>query len=100
MGFIIMVETNVPEEVIKDLQFICQLHEEAICNHDKCKKFSESLSLLLIRLEDIKLYRMADRVMSVLLNCKPKEASHCEKANLVGEMMKEITKEARKATGK
>lgn len=100
MGFIIMVETNVPEEVIKDLQFICQLHEEAICNHDKCKEFSESLSLLLIRLEDIKLYRMADRVMSVLLNCKPKEASHCEKANLVGEMMKEITKEARKATGK
>jgi hypothetical protein len=54
----------------------------------------------LIRLEDIKLYRMADRLMSILLNCKPKEASHCEKANLVGEMMKEVTKEAQKAVGK
>jgi len=43
---------------------------------------------------------MADRVMSILLNCKPKEASHCEKANLVGEMMKEIVKEARNAVGR
>jgi len=95
-----MVETNIPEEIIKDLQSICRLHEEAVCNHDKCREFSESLSILLIRLEDIKLYRMADRLMSILLNCKPKEASHCEKANLVGEMMKEVTREAQKAAGK
>ncbi|AKB52262.1 hypothetical protein MSBRW_3009 [Methanosarcina barkeri str. Wiesmoor] len=54
----------------------------------------------MVRLEDLKLYRMADRLMSILLNCKPKEASHCEKANLVGEMMKEITKEAKRAAGK
>ena len=48
----------------------------------------------------MKFYRMADRPMSILLNCKPKEGSHCEKANLVGEMMKEVTKEAQKAAGK
>jgi uncharacterized protein YdcH (DUF465 family) len=90
-----MVETNIPKEIIKDLQSVCQLHEQAVCNHDKCREFSESLSELLVRLEDIKFYQIADRLMSVLLNCKPKEASHCEKANLVGEMMKEIMKEAR-----
>ena len=90
-----VVETNIPKEIIKDLQSVCQLHEHAVCNHDKCREFSESLSELLVRLEDIKFYQIADRLMSVLLNCKPKEASHCEKANLVGEMMKEITKEAR-----
>ena len=90
-----MVETNIPKEIIKDLQSVCQLHEQAVCNHDKCREFSESLSELLIRLEDIKFYQIADRLMSILLNCKPKEASHCEKANLVGEMMKEITKEIR-----
>ncbi len=95
-----MVEANIPEEIIKDLQSVCQLHEQAVCNHDKCREFSESLSALLIRLEDLKLYRMADRLMSILLNCKPKEASHCEKANLVGEMIKEVTKEAQKAAGK
>ncbi|OED10925.1 hypothetical protein A9239_06875 [Methanosarcina sp. A14] len=94
-----MVE-SIPKEIIKELQSVCQLHEEAVCNHDKCREFSESLSGILVRLEDLKFYRMADRLMSILLNCKPKEASHCEKANLVGEMMKEITKEAKRAAGK
>ena len=42
------------------------------------------------------LYRVADKLMSILINCKPKEASHCEKANLVGEMMKDVVKEAKK----
>jgi hypothetical protein len=89
-----MVE-NIPGEMVKDLQSVCQLHEQAVCNHDKCREFSESLSDLLVRFEDMKFYRIADRLMSVLLNCKPKEASHCEKANLVGEMMKEIVKETK-----
>ncbi|MGA9187932.1 MAG: hypothetical protein WB014_05040 [Methanosarcina sp.] len=94
-----MVE-SIPREIVKDLQSVCQLHEKAVCNHDKCREFSESLSGLLVKLEDLKFYRIADRLMSILLNCKPKEASHCEKANLVGEMMKEITKETQKAAGK
>jgi hypothetical protein len=91
------MSASIPKEIIKELQSICQLHQQAVCNHDKCRDFSESLSGLLIRLEDIKYYRMADRAMSILLNCKPKEASHCEKANLVGEMMKEIVKETQNA---
>jgi hypothetical protein len=89
---------NIPEEIVKDLQSVCQLHQQAVCNHDKCREFSESLSGLLVKLEDMKYYRMADRAMSILLSCKPKEASHCEKANLVGEMMKEIVKEAKSAS--
>lgn len=89
---------NIPKEIINEMQSICQLHQQAVCNHDKCREFSESLSELLIRLEDMKYYRMADRAMSILLNCKPKEASHCEKANLVGEMMNEIVKDSQNAT--
>jgi len=88
------------EEIAKELKSVCQLHQQAVCNYEKCKEFSESLSELLIKLEDMKYYRLADRAMSILLNCKPKEASHCEKANLVGEMMKEIVKEAQNAAGK
>ncbi len=95
-----MVDKNLPNDIINNLQSISQLHEQAVCNHDKCREFSDILSDLLVRLEDMKFYRTADRLMSVLLNCKPKEASHCEKANLVGEMMKEIVKEAKKAAGK
>lgn len=95
-----MIEKNIPYAVIKDIENTCKLHEHAVCNHDKCREFGEKLSELLVKLEDMKFYRIADRLMSVLINCKPKEASHCEKANLVGEMMKEVTKEARKANGK
>jgi len=94
-----MIEKNIPSEIIKDLQSVCQLHEQAVCNHEKCREFSESLSELLVRLEDMKFYRTADRLMSILINCKPKEASHCEKANLVGEMMKEVAKEVQKTAG-
>lgn len=94
-----MIEKNIPGEIVKDLQSVCQLHEQAVCNHEKCREFSDNLSQLLVRLEDMKFYGTADRLMSILINCKPKEASHCEKASLVGEMMKEVAKEVKKASG-
>ena len=94
-----MIEKNIPGEIVKNLQSVCQLHEQAVCNHEKCREFSDNLSQLLVRLEDLKFYGTADRLMSILTNCKPKEASHCEKANLVGEMMKEVAKEVKKASG-
>jgi hypothetical protein len=91
---------KLPPEIIKELECVSRLHEQAVCDHEKCRKFSEKLSDLLVRIEDMKFYRTADRLMSILINCKPKEASHCEKATLVGEMMKEMTREVRKAAGK
>jgi hypothetical protein len=94
------MDEDIPEDIVEELLSICRLHEQAVCNHDKCREFSERLSYLLMTLEDMEIYRLADRLMSVLLNCKPKEASHCEKANLVGEMMKGITREMNKETGK
>ena len=78
-----MIDNNIPNDILKDLKYVCQLHEQAVCSRDKCREFSEMLSELLVRLEDMKFYRTADRLMSILLNCKPKEASHCEKATLV-----------------
>ena len=94
-----MIENNIPNDILKDLQSVCQLHEQAVCNHDECKEFSESLSELLVRVEDMKYYRIADRLMSILLNCKPKEAPHCEKVTLVETMIKEITKDVQKKAG-
>jgi hypothetical protein len=91
---------KLPPEVIKELESVSRLHELAVCDHEKCRAFSESLSNLLVRLEEMKYYRTADRLMSILINCKPKEASHCEKANLVGEMMKEAVREAHRTAGK
>lgn len=94
-----MVE-KLPPEFINELECVSRLHEQAVCDHEKCREFSEGISSLLVKVEDMKFYRTADRLMSILLNCSPKEASHCEKATLVGEMMKEITKEVQKASGK
>lgn len=94
------MEKNPPAEIINELHSACQLHEQAVCNHEKCREFSDRLSELLITLEDMGFYQLADRLMSVLLNCKPKEASHCDKANLVGEMMKGLTNELHKISEK
>jgi hypothetical protein len=91
---------KLPPEFVEELECVSRLHEQAVCDHEKCREFSESLSSLLVRLEDMKFYRTADRLMSILINCKPKEASHCEKANLVGEMMKEAVREAQRTAGK
>jgi hypothetical protein len=91
-----MLDKNIPNEVIQELQSISYLHEQAVSNQDKYRDFSEKLSDFVIRLEDLRLYRTADKLMSILLNCKPKEASHCEKANLVGEMIKDVVKDAKK----
>lgn len=91
---------KLPLELVEELECVSRLHEQAVCDHEKCREFSEKLSDLLVRIEDMKYYRTADRMMSILINCKPKEASHCEKATLVGEMMKDITKDVRKAAGK
>lgn len=91
---------KLPPEFVEELERVSRLHEQAVCDHEKCREFSEKLSDLLVRVEDMKFYRTADRMMSILINCKPKEASHCEKATLVGEMMKDITKDVRKAAGK
>jgi len=44
---------SIPEEIIKDLQLVCQLHQQAVCNHEKCREFSEKLSGLLIIFEDM-----------------------------------------------
>ena len=76
---------KLPPEFIKELEFVSKLHEQAVCNKEKCREFSETLSNLLVGLEDMKYYRTADRLMSILINCSPKEASHCEKATLVRE---------------
>ncbi len=94
------MDEKLPPEYIKELEYANLLHEQAVCDHEKCREFSEKLSDILVRVEDMKFYRTADRLMSVLINCSPKEASHCEKASLVGEMIKNVVKEAQRSAGK
>ncbi|MCD6292400.1 MAG: hypothetical protein J7M09_02950 [Deltaproteobacteria bacterium] len=48
------------------------------------------MSDVLVRLEDAECDYFAGKVMSILVECNPKEGTHCEKATLVGEKNEEV----------
>ena len=80
------------DDIKQDLAKACSLHERAASDYEKCVEFSKIMSDLLARLEDADCFRTADRVMTVLMDCNPKDGAHCEKASLVGERMKKFGK--------
>ncbi|UCD66459.1 MAG: hypothetical protein JSW69_02200 [Deltaproteobacteria bacterium] len=83
---------DIPENIKKDLEKACTLHERATSDYEKCIEFNKLMSDLLGRLEDEGHYRPADRVMTILLECNPKEGSSCDKASITGERVKKFCK--------
>jgi len=79
---------NIADDIKKDLEEACALHQRAVSDYGKCLEFNKKMSDLLARLEDAGCWRTADRVMTVLLGCNPKEGAHCDKATVIGEKMK------------
>ncbi|AKB24105.1 hypothetical protein MSMTP_0636 [Methanosarcina sp. MTP4] len=79
-------------EILKELEEICEIHEQAQGNYEKCREFNQRLAGLLDRLEDLEYYSEADRVMGLLISCSPKVGSHCEKGQYVSEKLKEMRK--------
>jgi hypothetical protein len=86
-----MAET-IPEDIQKDLEKACTLHQRASADYKQCMEFNKLMSDLLGRLEDADCYRAADRVMGILLDCQPREGAHCDKSSMVGEKMKKFQK--------
>lgn len=84
-----MTET-IPEAIREDLERACDLHQRATADHQKCLQFNRLMSDILGRLEDAGCSRAADRVMSILLDCNPREGAHCDKSMMVGEKMKKF----------
>ena len=83
---------GLPENIQKDLEKACVLHQRATSDYEKCVEFNKLMSGLLARLEDEGHYRVADRVMTILLDCNPKEGSSCEKATISGERVNKFCK--------
>lgn len=81
---------NIPEDIIRDLERACQLHQRTVSDYAKCVEFSKLMSELLARLEDCGCYRAADRVMGILLDCNPKEGSSCDKSAMVSDKIKKF----------
>ncbi|MDH3391753.1 MAG: hypothetical protein OEL85_08150 [Desulfobulbaceae bacterium] len=83
---------ELPDNIQKDLEKACTLHQRATSDYQKCIEFNKLTSDLLARIEDAGHYRLADRVMTILLDCNTKEASSCEKATITGERVKKFCK--------
>ena len=83
---------ELPDNIQKDLEKACNLHQRATSDYQKCIEFNKLTSDLLTKLEDEGLNRLADRVMTILLDCNPKEGSSCEKASITGERRNKFCK--------
>jgi hypothetical protein len=89
---LLQVNKELPDKIQKDLKKACILHQRATSDYEKCVEFNKLMSDLLARLEDDGHYRYADRVMTILLDCNPKEGSSCEKASISGERINKFCK--------
>ena len=83
---------ELPDNIQKDLEKACTLHQRATSDYQKCIEFNKLTSDLLARIEDAGHCRLADRMMTILLDCNPKEGSSCEKATITGERVKKFCK--------
>ncbi len=81
---------KIPNDIKEDLKKACILHERAVSDYAQCMEFSKLLTDILARLEDVHCYQMADKVMSVLLDCNPKIGAHCEKSTVVAQVIKKL----------
>ncbi len=84
------VPDDIPDHIRKDLVKACILHEQAVSDYEKCMEFSKLMSDALARLEDAKCWDMADKVMSILLDCNPKIGAHCDKSTIVAQATKKL----------
>ena len=79
-----------PHDVRFGLERARDLHDRAAADYAKCVEFNALLARLLDRLEDGGHRREAQKVMSLLLECSPREGVRCDKSNLVGERVKKL----------
>jgi len=79
-----------PEDIKKDLERACELHQRATADYAKCEEFSKLMSNLLSRLEDAGCFATADKIMGILLDCSPKIGAHCDKSTIVGQVTQKL----------
>ncbi len=84
------IPDNMPDRIREDLKKACIFHERAVSDYALCMEFSKLMSDILARLEDAQCWDMADKVMSILLDCNPKIGAHCDKSTIVAQAMKKL----------
>jgi hypothetical protein len=82
-------------EILQEIEALCILHEK-ITQSTEYREFNHRTALLLQRLEDSGLSKLADRTMDLLASCNPKDLSQCdsiERAKDVLERLRELARE-------
>ena len=82
-------------EILQEIEALSILHEK-ITQSTECREFNRRTALLLQRLEDSGLSKLADRAMDLLASCNPKDLSQCdsiERAKDVLERLRELSRE-------
>lgn len=81
---------NIPPDIKADLEKAALLHQRAASDYEQCVAFNKLMSDLLGRLEDAGCHKTAGKVMSILLDCNPKQGSQCDKATRIGDKVKKL----------
>lgn len=79
-----------PDDIARDLEKACALHQRAVSDYKQCEEFSRLMSALLARLEDAGCVETADKVMRILLDCSPRSGAHCEKSTIVSQLTRKL----------
>jgi len=75
---------------LKEVKRLRRLHGDAICDADKCREFNREMSDLLMKLEEMEEFRLADRVMDAISVCNPKTGSHCDNSERMKGMLERL----------
>lgn len=85
-----LITEILPDDIKRDLEKACALHQRAVSDYSQCEEFSRLMSDLLARLEDVRCFKTADKIMSILLDCNPKIGAHCDKSTIVSQRTKKL----------
>ena len=81
-------------EILQEIEALCTTHEK-ITQSSECREFNRRTALLLQRLEDVGLNRLADRTMDLLASCNPKDLSQCDTVQRAREVLQRLREMAR-----
>ena len=81
---------KIPQDIKEDLEKAALLHQRTSADYEKCVEFNRLMSDILARLEDAGCHKTADKVMSILIDCNPKQGAQCEKSSRIGDKMKKF----------
>ncbi|MDD1752268.1 MAG: hypothetical protein LUQ38_04170 [Methanotrichaceae archaeon] len=73
-----MPERACSKEILEEMKALYELHQKTQTDPLKCREFNSRASIFLDRMETLRLYTIADKMMDILGGCSPKDFSHCD----------------------